>query len=218
MQADSKNLQTYEQEDCEYISDSEQESSEYEAYLDQPPKDEYISDVESDSSTLAECSIDREQEGDQFSSKGTTMVEQERNEVGADLGQQPTCEFHLVSESDFSVFAEYSRDRYACEAYDQCVNQEEPMMTDDCIGNYMFLTDPYSYDFNIVLSSSSEHFSEEKVIMMDDQDLNSREQNGHQSSSREVVMVEKVFSMDQHVSCLCFKDPVAAFIEFYIIC
>jgi hypothetical protein len=68
---------------------------------------------------LVGCSRVREQEGDQFSSNGTAMVEQERKEVGADLGQQPTCEFHLVSESDFSVFAEYSRDRYACEAYDQ---------------------------------------------------------------------------------------------------
>jgi len=87
MQDDSENLQTYEQEDCEYISDSEQESSEYEADLDQQPEGEYISNVESDLSTLAECSRGREQEGDQFSRKGTTMVEQERNEVGADLGQ-----------------------------------------------------------------------------------------------------------------------------------
>jgi hypothetical protein len=101
MQADSENLQTYEQEDCEYISDSEQESSEFKADLDQQPEGEYISDLESDSSTLAECSRDREQEGDQFSSKGTAMVEQERNEVGADLGQQPTCKFNSVSGSEF---------------------------------------------------------------------------------------------------------------------
>jgi GAF domain-containing protein len=120
----------------------------------------------------------REQEGDHFSSKGTTMVEQESNEVGVDLGQQQTCKFNSVSGSDFSVFTEYSRDRYACEAYDQFVNQEEPMMTDDCIGNYMFLTNPYSYDFNTVLLSSSENFSEEEVVMIDDQNLRSREQEG----------------------------------------
>jgi hypothetical protein len=74
------------------------------------------------------------------------------------------------------VFAEYSRDRHACESYDQFVNQEEPMMTDDCIGNYMFFTDPCSYDFNIVLSSSSKNFYEEEVVMIDDQNLRSREQ------------------------------------------
>jgi hypothetical protein len=67
MQADSENLQTYEQEDCGYISDSEQESTKYKADLDQQPEGEYISDLESDSSTLAGCSRDREQEGDQFS-------------------------------------------------------------------------------------------------------------------------------------------------------
>jgi hypothetical protein len=132
------------------------------------------------------------------------------------LEQQQACEFISDSGHNSSIFVEYSRNRYESEFYDQFANQDEPMITDDCIGNYMFLTDPYSYDFNIVLSSSSEHFSEEKVIMMDDQDLGSREQKGHQSSSREVVMVEQVFSMDQHVSHLYFKDPVEAFIEFYI--
>ena len=44
----------------EYSSNSEQESSEYEADLDQQPDDEDISDLESDSSTLAGCSRDME--------------------------------------------------------------------------------------------------------------------------------------------------------------
>jgi hypothetical protein len=199
MQADSENLQTYEQEDCEYISDSEQESSEYEADLDQQPEGEYISDLESDSSTLAECSRDREQEGDQFSSKGTTMVEQERNEVGADLGQQPTCKFNSVSGSDFSVFAEYSRDRYACEAYDQFVNQEEPMMTDDCIINYMFSADSYPCDGNPVLLSSCEHYSDKEIVVFDDHELISRGQEDDQSSCRGTVMAEHVISQNKTV-------------------
>jgi hypothetical protein len=150
------------------------------------------------------------------------MVEQESNEVGADLGQQQTCKFNSVSGSDFSVFAECSRDRYACEAYDQCVNQEEPMMTNDFIGNYMFLTDPFSYDFNIVLSSSFENFSEEEVVMIDDQNLRSREQEGDQFSSKGTTMVEKevaidvqLFFKEQHVTYPPFKDPVAAFMELY---
>jgi hypothetical protein len=120
------------------------------------------------------------------------------------------------------VFAEYSRDRYACEAYDQSVNQEEPMMTDDCTGNYMFLTKPCSYDFNTVLSSSSENFSKEEVVMIDDQNLRSREQEGDQFSSKGTTMAEQeaaidvqLFSEEQHVTYLPFKDPVAAFMDVY---
>jgi len=154
--------------------------------------------------------------------QSTSDFEQESNEVGADLGQQQTCKFNSVSLSDFSVFVEYSRDRYACEAYDQCVNQEEPMMTDDCIGNYMFLTDPCSYDFNIVLSSSSANFSEEGVVMIDDQNLRSREQEGDQFSSKGTSMIEQEASIDvqlffeeQHVTYFPFKDPIVVFMDLY---
>jgi hypothetical protein len=190
--------------------------------LDQQPEGEYISDLESDSSTLAGCSRDREQEGDQFSSNGTAMVEQERNEVGADLGQQPTCEFHLVSESDFSVFAEYSRDRYACEAYDQFESQEEPMMTDDCIINYMFSAELNPCDGNLVLLSSCQHHSDNEMVAFDDHELISRGQEDDQSSCRGTVMAEQeaaidvqLFLEEQHVSYLLFKDPVAAFMELH---
>jgi hypothetical protein len=190
--------------------------------LDQQPEGEYISDLESDSSILAECSRDREQEGDQFSSNGTAMVEQERNEVGADLGQQPTCEFHLVSESDFSVFAEYSRDRYACEAYDQFESQEEPMMTDDCIINYMFSAELNPCDGNLVLLSSCQHHSDNEMVAFVDHELISRGQEDDQSSCRGTVMAEQeaaidvqLFLEEQHVSYLLFKDPVAAFMELH---
>ena len=47
MQADSKNLQTYVQEDSHDISDSEYGSSGYETILDQQPEGECISDSES---------------------------------------------------------------------------------------------------------------------------------------------------------------------------
>ena len=96
------------------------------------------------------------------------------------------------------------------------------MMTVDCIANYMFLTDPCSYDFNIVLSSSSENFSEEEVVMIDDQNLRSREQEGDQFSNKGTTMAEQeasidvqLFSKEQHVTYLPFKDPVAAFMDVY---
>jgi hypothetical protein len=90
------------------------------------------------------------------------------------------------------------------------------METSDCIGNYMFLDDLNSYDFNIVLSSSPEQYSKEEVVVFDDHNLLSREPESHQSSSIEEVMVEQVFSLDQHVYELSFKDPMATFMESYI--
>jgi len=81
------------------------------------------------------------------------------------------------------------------------------MVTDDCIGNYIFSIDPYSYDFNIALSLSSEHFSEEKVVMINNQDLSSREQKIHQSSSIDVVMDVELFPEDHHVFDLPYREP-----------
>ena len=52
------------------------------------------------------------------------------------------------------------------------------MITDDCIGNYMFSTDLYSYHVNPVLSSYCEHYSQKGILMIDDQDLIIREQEG----------------------------------------
>ena len=52
------------------------------------------------------------------------------------------------------------------------------MITDDCIGNYMFSTDFYSYDVNHVLSSNCEHYSQNEILMIDDQDLIIKEQEG----------------------------------------
>jgi hypothetical protein len=219
---DFDNLLAHEQKQCQYGSDSEQEGNECEADLEQQKAYELISDSDMNSSTLAECSRDREQEGDQFSRKGTAMVEQERNEVGADLGQQPTCKFNSVSGSDFLVFAEYSRDRYACEAYDQFVNQEEPMMTDDCIINYMFSAEPNPCDGNLVLLSSCQHHSDNEIVVFDDHELISRGQEDDQSSCRRTVMAEQeavidvqLFLEEQHVSYLLYKDPVAAFMELH---
>jgi hypothetical protein len=87
--------------------------------------------------------------------------EQEGNECETELEQQRACEFILDSDLDSSIFAEYSRDRYEPEVYDQFANQIEPMVTNDCIGNYMFLIDPNPYDENPVLLSSCDHCFEE---------------------------------------------------------
>jgi len=90
------------------------------------------------------------------------------------------------------------------------------MITNDGIDKYIFSVDPYSYDSNITLSSSSEYFFEEKVIMIHDQDQISKEQKDDQSSGRETIIDDQEFCIDHHVSDLCFKDLVEAFMECYI--
>ena len=87
------------------------------------------------------------------------------------MEKQQACELLSDLESDSSVFAKYSQDRYDSRFYDQFANQYEPMITDDCIGNYMFSTDLYSYDVNPVLSSYCEHYSQKGILMIDDQYL-----------------------------------------------
>ena len=69
------------------------------------------------------------------------------------------------------MFAKYSQDMYESGFYDQFANQDEPMITNDFVGNYMFSTDLYSYDVNHVLSSYCEHYSQKGILMIDDQDL-----------------------------------------------
>jgi hypothetical protein len=91
----------------------------------------------------------------------TSDFEQENNEVGTVLEQQRVCELFLDSDLNFSTVSEYSRDRYESEVYDQFANQNESMITNDCIENYMFLADHNPCHLNIALSSSAEDCSEE---------------------------------------------------------
>ena len=114
------------------------------------------------------------------------------------------------------MFADVSMDRYASQIHEQFSNDFENEIVDDCIGNYMFLADHNPYDLNTVLSLSYKHHSEERVVVTNDQDMITIELEGHQSSNREAAIAERMFSMDQHVSYLCFKDRVAAFMESYI--
>jgi hypothetical protein len=119
-------------------------------------------------------------------------------------------------ESDSSVFADYSMDRYACKVYDQFSNHVEHTVIDDCIDNYIFLVDHNQCVSNISFPLSYDHYSEEGVVATDDQDLITTELEGYQFSSREAVMNEQLFSVDQHFSDLGFKDLVAALMESYI--
>ena len=87
------------------------------------------------------------------------------------------------------------------------------MITDDYIGNYMFLADPNPFDVNHVSLSSCEHYYDEEIVVFDDHKLISREPESDQSSSRGTVMAEQEFFVDQHVFDLLFKDPMVSFME-----
>lgn len=112
------------------------------------------------------------------------------------MEQQRACEFISDSGQNSSIFSKFSRDRYDFEVYDQFINQNEPMITNDYIGNYMFLADHNPCHSNIALSSFSKNFSEEEVVMIDDQDLIIRELEDGQSFNRGIVMVEQEATID----------------------
>ena len=93
--------------------------------------------------------------------------------------------------------AEHSRDRYSSKIYDQFAKRVEPMITNDCIDNYIFRADHNLCHSNTALSSSLEHFSEEEVIVFDDHKVITKEQEGHQFSGREAVIEVQQFPKDQ---------------------
>jgi hypothetical protein len=95
-------------------------------------------------------------------------------------------------------------------------NRLEHEVTKGCIDNYMFLANHNHYNLNLIFSLSYDHYSEEGVVSIDDQDLITRELEGYRFSSKEAVMDEQIFFVDQHVSDLGFKDPVSALMESYI--
>jgi hypothetical protein len=142
--------------------------------------------------------------------------EQEDNDYEAVSKQQQATKIISDCESNSSSFAEYSRDRYSCKIYDQFTKPVEPMITNDCIDNYMFTADHNLCYSNTAQSSSSEYCLEKEVIVFDDYKLITKEQEDNQSSSREAVVQVEFFPEDQQVFEFSFKDPVAAFIESYI--
>jgi hypothetical protein len=95
-------------------------------------------------------------------------------------------------ESDSSMIAYVSMNRYACQIQKKFSNNVEDEIV-DCIDNYMFLIDQNPYDVNFVLSSSCEHYSKEEVVMIDDQDLIVREPEGHQFLASRKSWLSKCF-------------------------
>ena len=87
-----------------------------------------------------------------------SVFEQEGNDYVSVLEQQQAAEIVSDCESYFSTLAEHSRDRYSCKIYDQFAKRVEPMITNDCIDNYIFRADHNLCHSNISLSSSLEHF------------------------------------------------------------
>jgi hypothetical protein len=116
---------------------------------------------------------------EQRSYQYVSVFEQEDSEYEADLEQQQECEYMSDWESNTLVFADVPMDMYAWQVDDQFSNHFDHEVTDDCIGNFMFLVDHNPYDVNPILSLSYEHHSEEMIVTTDDQDLITRELQGH---------------------------------------
>ena len=75
-------------------------------------------------------------------------------------------------------------DRYAYQVCNQFSNHVDYTIADDCLDNYTFLDDHNQCVSNTALSLSYDHFYEEKFIVIDAQDLITREIEGYQFSSR----------------------------------
>ena len=97
------------------------------------------------------------------------------------------------------------------------------MVTNDYIDNYMFISDHMFCYSNHALSSSPECCSEEEAIVFNDHKESIKESENHKSFSKGKIMVghEPAINIQflpkiQHVSEMCIKDPVAAFIESYV--
>ena len=75
-------------------------------------------------------------------------------------------------------------DRYACQVDDQFSDLCEHEVSDDHIDNCIFLPDHYQYDLNPVLSSFVDHYFEEKIVNIDDQNLITRKLEGYQFQTK----------------------------------
>jgi hypothetical protein len=93
---------------------------------------------------------------------------QKGNDYEAVLEKQQVAKIISDCESDPSTFTKLSRDRYSYKVYDQFTNPFKPMITHDCIDNYIFIADQNLCYSNTALSSFSEHYSKEEVKGFDD--------------------------------------------------
>ena len=71
------------------------------------------------------------------------------------------------------------------------------MITYDGIDNYIFRANHDLCQSNTTLSSSFEHYSEEKVIVFGDYEVITKEQESHQPSGTEEFIEEQFFLEDQ---------------------
>jgi len=94
--------------------------------------------------------------------------EQKGNDYEAVSEQQQATKIISDCESDPSTFANLSRDRYSYKVYDQFTNLVKPMITHDCIDNYIFIADQNLCYSNTTLSLFFERYSREEVKGVDD--------------------------------------------------
>ena len=137
--------------------------------------------------------------------KGEDIHEQRYYNYEAISKQQQATEIVSDCKSNYSTWVEYSRDKYSYKIYDQFTKHVESMITYDGIDNYIFRADHDLCQSNTTLSSSFEHYSEEKAIVFDDYEVITKEKESHQPSGTEEVIEEKFFPEYQHVLDISLK-------------
>jgi hypothetical protein len=153
-----------------------------------------------------------EQEGYQSVSDS----EQEDSEYESDMEQKQGSRYDSELESGSSTFAYFSMGRNTYQSYDHLPKHFEHVAMVDCIDNCMFLAD-HSYDvLNPVAPLSCDHYYEEEMEIVDDQELVSKEQGGNLFASRENFTEEQLDLLKQPGFCHIIHDPVAIYMESYI--
>ena len=82
----------------------------------------------------------------------------------SDLEHQQRCKYISDLGKSSSTFADYSKDRYAYQVYDQFPNHVEYAVTDDGLDNYIFLADHKQCVSNVASSSYFDQIYEEEVV------------------------------------------------------
>lgn len=130
--------------------------------------------------------------------------------------QQEDCEYDSNLKHNSSKFSDFSMDQDVHHFYDQFPNQFEPTVVDGCRDDHMFLAD-YNQDvLNPAIQLSYDHFYEEEVVILNDQELLMKEQGGHLFLSKGECMQRHSSFLNHHLSEYGFEDPVVALLESYL--
>lgn len=92
-------------------------------------------------------------------------------------------------------------------------NHFEHAVTYDCIDNYMFLANHSRNVLIHAMQSSYDHFYEDKILILDDQELISKEQPTQFFFIKMESLPGQLSFLNQHFSNHGYEDPTSILLE-----